>query len=583
MIMESLSEAAPLEELEPQRAVPEVRPKTAPAEAEEINLTPLKHPAVTGNWVKNWPDILWREWCNAEDEEYAHQLFDLLKDTAPDWTARTLLALMGTLYGILIGYGLGLMGFNWEGWFTPWQFSSSVPALSAWLGGVTGGLGALLLGQRLSWRGWLSLLVPNGFSKRTSSFGLVNVGLMLGLVVGALGLNTFLLVFPGIPLTLIIIRLIIHLKDESGGSLLGGGLLGIFLGLLLTHGSWFGLVIALAVGGWLGFTSGSSFLWLVVAWLGLLGSWLLGGSGSGLVMWLGLGTGFGLGSWLNLAKTPVGAATAYAYRPWYFWWRKLPPLDQLKTALSQAQAGSASPDLQQQWARALAVSARYQAGTEDLDSLFLLLFGGRNWTERFGARQALIGLGYKAVEPLRVFATDPTFIFQDRAIWLLAGIEAESTRKFARRLKRILCPDCLTRFGLHPIKTVWGINFKRYGCRSCGQDQEVLDDVARVIAVLDAGWSGTQRQRQGILYVNWLQRRRLFDFGVVEIVEATDEDVERFAIQIGNDTDPLRRQRYLKMVCSIRRSCGLSENSLKILRRLFGRVEMREGKHGHRA
>ena len=85
----------------------------------------------------------------------------------------------------------------------------------------------------------------------------------------------------------------------------------------------------------------------------------MGGSGSWLVMWLGLGAGFGLGSWLNLVR--VDAATAYAYRAWYFWWRKLPPLEQLKTALYQAQAGSAYPDLQQQWTRALAVSVEQPA------------------------------------------------------------------------------------------------------------------------------------------------------------------------------------------------------------------------------
>jgi hypothetical protein len=141
----------------------------------------------------------------------------------------------------------------------------------------------------------------------------------------------------------------------------------------------------------------------------------------------------------------------------------------------------------------------------------------------------------------------------------------------------------LTRFGFHPIKTVWGLNFKRYGCRTCGQDQAVLDDVARIIVVLDAGWAGTQRQRQGILYVNWLQRRSLFDFGAVEIIEATDQDVERFAVQIGNDTDPLRRRRYPRMTCLIRSDCHLSENSLRILRRIFGRVETSKVKHGKRS
>jgi hypothetical protein len=582
--MESLSEAAPLLEPEPQRQYPEVRPTAAPAPTEEINLEPLKHPVVSGSWVKNWPDTLWREWCNAEDGEYAHHLFDLLKATSLDWTARTLLALGGTLYGILFGYLLGLMGLNWEGWFTAWRLNGSIPALSAWLGGIAGGIGALLLGQRLSWQGWLSLLIPNAFAKRTGRFGLMNLGLVLGLLAGGvLELNTLFLVFPGIPLIFIIIRLITSLKDESGGSLIGFGLLGFLLGNLLAYGNWFGLIIALGVGGWLGFSWGSSFLWLLLTWLGLLGTWLMGGSGSWLVTWLGLGAGFGLGSWLNLARARVDAAAAYAYRPWYFWWRRLPPLEQVKTALHQAQAGSPDPAVQGRWTRALVELDLPKPGTEDLDSLLRQLFGRQNWVERFAARQALLRLGHKAVEPLRVFATDPASPFQDRAIWLLAGIEAESTRNFARRLKRILCPDCLTRFGPHSIKTVWGLNFKRYGCRTCGQDQAVLDDVARIIAVLDAGWAGTQRQRRDILYVNWLQRHSLFDFGAVEIIDATDQEVERFAVQVGNDTDPLRRRRYPRMTCLIRSDCHLSENSLKILRRIFGRIERWEVKHGQRA
>lgn len=77
------------------------------------------------------------------------------------------------------------------------------------------------------------------------------------------------------------------------------------------------------------------------------------------------------------------------------------------------------------------------------------------------------------------------------------------------------------------------------------------------------------------MQINWLARRALFDFDWVEIVQATDEDVERFAMQVGNDTDPFRRPRYPNMHCVIGPDCNLSENTLRILHRTFGEVKRR--------
>jgi hypothetical protein len=199
-------------------------------------------------------------------------------------------------------------------------------------------------------------------------------------------------------------------------------------------------------------------------------------------------------------------------------------------------------------------------------------FRSPNWIERLTARWALIRRGHEAVEPLRTLAADQTSRFRDVALWLLAGIEASTTQKFAGRLDQILCPHCLARFGRHAVEILWGISFTRYGCRVCGQDQKVLEDVPRIVAVLDADWPKANRLHKGVLRVNWLQRRSLFDFGVVEIVQASDEQVERFAVQVGNDTDPLRRARYPKMACVIRPGCELSENTIKILQRTFGQV-----------
>jgi hypothetical protein len=93
-----------------------------------------------------------------------------------------------------------------------------------------------------------------------------------------------------------------------------------------------------------------------------------------------------------------------------------------------------------------------------------------------------------------------------------------------------------------------------------------------IIAVLDSAWAAERDQANGLLRVNWLQRRELFDFDHVEIVRASDEDVERFAVQVGNDTDPYRKPRYRQMACFIGAECALSENTLRVLDHTFGQV-----------
>ena len=90
--------------------------------------------------------------------------------------------------------------------------------------------------------------------------------------------------------------------------------------------------------------------------------------------------------------------------------------------------------------------------------------------------------------------------------------------------------------------------------------------------MLDSDLALEKFQQNGILRVNWLEHRHLFDFDEVQIVQATDEDVERFAVQVGNDTDPTRKPRYPKMRCVILPECKLSENTMRILERMFGEV-----------
>jgi len=147
------------------------------------------------------------------------------------------------------------------------------------------------------------------------------------------------------------------------------------------------------------------------------------------------------------------------------------------------------------------------------------------------------------------------------------------TTALKSRASGLLCPHCLTHFGPHKVKLSWLQTITYYGCRNCGQSRAFF--YGHVTATLDDKMTAEQSQQKRNLRINWLVHRALFDFDAVEIRRAGDEDVERFAVQVGNDTDPARRAQYPKMRCLIAPEAHLSINTLKILRKTFGQVEVR--------
>jgi len=138
-----------------------------------------------------------------------------------------------------------------------------------------------------------------------------------------------------------------------------------------------------------------------------------------------------------------------------------------------------------------------------------------------------------------------------------------------------LCPYCLTRSV--PTKEYAITSAERvteYSCRHCGQKKEFIDWAGPVEVVLDDQVTTDILEKAGALRINWLPRRALFDFDRVSIRQATDEEVERFAMLVGNDTDEYRKPQYKKMLCTVSPECNLSENTLRILRHTFGQVEI---------
>ncbi len=161
----------------------------------------------------------------------------------------------------------------------------------------------------------------------------------------------------------------------------------------------------------------------------------------------------------------------------------------------------------------------------------------------------------------------------DALIEMVRNIAETTQRQLGGRAEHLLCPACLAYFGAHRAELPRQFDETYYGCRVCHQSREFIDCSQGVMAVLDAGWTDVQALRDGLLRINWSVCRALFDFDWVEIIRATDKDVEQFAMQVGNDTDPFRKPRYAQMRCAVNPACDLSENTLRILENTFGQVQ----------
>ncbi|MCB0167407.1 MAG: hypothetical protein KDI79_24470, partial [Anaerolineae bacterium] len=185
-----------------------------------------------------------------------------------------------------------------------------------------------------------------------------------------------------------------------------------------------------------------------------------------------------------------------------------------------------------------------------------------------GCYAQIIDLGGPAVDPLHQMMQVGSAGLQTTITQLMRGVALKTTSELGQHVDQLLCPHCLTRFITHTCRLSAMSSINYVGCRLCRQS--LAHWSGQVIAILDQRHLELHRFKDGAIHINWLTHRTLFDFDAVEIIRASDEVVERFAVQVGNDTDPFRRSRYQGMACKIRRSARLSANSIRILRQTFG-------------
>jgi HEAT repeat protein len=160
----------------------------------------------------------------------------------------------------------------------------------------------------------------------------------------------------------------------------------------------------------------------------------------------------------------------------------------------------------------------------------------------------------------------------------------KSIAKFASQLMQVcmrvidpdpstcLCSNCFTRFEpkYHQLSITYKI--KCYVCMTCGKAGGMLFDVNEIIAVLNENMNENFIQVNGIIRMNWLKNRIMFDMDRIEIVSASDQDVKELVGIIKSDPDELRAKNRKKILCSIKENVSLEPETLEMLRSAVGIV-----------
>ncbi|MEM7348306.1 MAG: hypothetical protein AAF485_29100 [Chloroflexota bacterium] len=159
----------------------------------------------------------------------------------------------------------------------------------------------------------------------------------------------------------------------------------------------------------------------------------------------------------------------------------------------------------------------------------------------------VIAIGSEMIPPLETIIEKERSCYHTLATQLINNISQDTTARFSEKTGYYHCTQCLVTTAPHYVDLTENQWVTYYGCRACGQSRTLFEGL-RLIAVLDNDpVRPAQEAKNGCLWVNWFTERTLFDFDEVQIIQATDEEVERFAVEVGNDTDVERKQ--ISLLC----------------------------------
>ena len=130
-----------------------------------------------------------------------------------------------------------------------------------------------------------------------------------------------------------------------------------------------------------------------------------------------------------------------------------------------------------------------------------------------------------------------------------------------------ICLSHLTRL----VKQTHSTGIVYAGCRTCGSTIFGIDTTS-LILVLDKSYRSTLSREGSNCRVNWFRIMRMIDFDRVEIGDCSDDDIQSFCVEMGNETDPFRLGQFLRSTCALLPSASLSQSTLNLLKQRFRTV-----------
>jgi len=222
---------------------------------------------------------------------------------------------------------------------------------------------------------------------------------------------------------------------------------------------------------------------------------------------------------------------------------------------------------QDQRVRRAACAALKDLGEEGLAKVAMEFLEGRPDAGNGVARLATEG-DLRLVPPLLSWLKDgPSLRKTSRAalnaVWQVTGA----------RINALICPAHLARFQKRMTGIPMVTRLAYAACPICGRAWPVVE-VSEVVAVLDSASSSEQTKEGVALRVNWLVRKQLFDFDRVEIMQASDEEVQRFLGLLRSDHQ--LQARCKQLLCRVGEECSLSENTRRLLMNAFDLTDRTE-------
>ncbi|HEX2987774.1 MAG TPA: hypothetical protein VHS06_06335 [Chloroflexota bacterium] len=512
-----------------------------------------------------WRRVLWCQWRYTSDASFAAELFETIHQGPAHWLATCVLLLLGALGGSIACIVVGIPAANWNiraaRLVVPWSHVGHLARLGAFAGTAVAAWQRCHAGRRISWGLFLEWVVP-WLDVRGDPRPGTNDELRVGLLQGFLFGTAFALLAQCVCACVIIL-----VRVSADGAYmpvhrLSIGNTGVYV---LVFGLAFGVFGALGFGPIRALAAG-----MVGVFFGLLFAGMVGGIVGGLALGLGVEVLCVLD---RVFSQPCGSGCtgddALPHRHVCLWWRRQPDLLTLEYALREACLADGHARLR--WTKPLAALSIEPASARPADEIILSL-QHRDWMEQIRAANELLAIGGEAIEPLLAASTGEGRELRRNAAHMIRAIAEDTTRHLVPGIATLLCSRCLVGVASRRVGCGPGRKVSVYGCRACGQSHSFIERPHQITVVLDDQMSANQEMIGGILRVNWLCRGEVFDFNHVEVLHATDELVLRFAVAVGNDTDPYRLARYPRVHCHVSPGCALSDNSLRILAARFGRV-----------